>query len=66
MRNAYKILFGKHEVKRPLGRPRRRWKNNIKMYIREIGFGGVYWIHLAQYGDWWRALVIMVMNLLVP
>jgi hypothetical protein len=51
--------------KRPLGRPRRRWENNIKIE-REIGWGGVDWIHLAQDRDQWRALVKTVMNLRVP
>jgi len=48
MRNAYKILVGKSEGKRPLGRPRRRWKDNIRMDIKEIGWEGVDWIHLAK------------------
>jgi hypothetical protein len=52
-RNAYRILVGK----RPLGRPRRRWVDNIKMYLREIGWGGMDWIDLAQNRDQWRALV---------
>jgi hypothetical protein len=46
--NAYKILVGKSEGERPLGRPRRRWMNNIKMDLREIGFDGMDWIYLAQ------------------
>jgi hypothetical protein len=66
MRNAYKSLVGKPEGKRPLGRPRRRWENNIKMDLREIGFGGVDWIHLAQDRNRWRALVNTVMKLWVP
>jgi hypothetical protein len=65
-RNAYRILVGKPEGKRPLGRPRRRWVNNIKMDLREIGWGGVDWNDLAQDRDQWRALVNMVMNLRVP
>jgi hypothetical protein len=48
MRNAYKILFGKSEGKRPLGRPRRRWEDNITMDFREIGWGNVDWVHLSQ------------------
>jgi hypothetical protein len=64
--NAYRILVGKPEGKRPLGRPRRRWVDNIKMDLREIGWGGVDWIDLAQDRDQWRALVNTVMNLLVP
>jgi hypothetical protein len=55
-RNAYRILVGKPEGKRPLGRPRRRWVDNIKMYLKEIGWDGVDWIELAQGRDQWRAL----------
>jgi hypothetical protein len=65
-RNAYRILVGKPEGKRPLGRPRRRWVDNIKMYLREIGWDGVGWIEMAQDRDQWRALVNTVMNLRVP
>jgi hypothetical protein len=65
-RNAYRILVGKPEIKRPLGRPRRRWMYNIKMDLREIGYDGVDWIELAQDRDQWRALMNMVMNLQVP
>jgi hypothetical protein len=65
-RGAYNILVGRPEGRRPLGRPRRRWKDNIKMDLGEIGFGGVDWIHLAQDRDRWRALVNTVMNLRVP
>jgi hypothetical protein len=64
--NAYKILVGKPEGKRPLGRPRRRWVDNIKIDLREIGLEGVIWIDVAQDRDQWRALVNMVMNLQVP
>jgi hypothetical protein len=63
MGHAHKILIGKPEGKRPLGRPRHRWEDNIKMDIREIGLGGVDYIHLAQDRDWWRALVSTLMNL---
>jgi hypothetical protein len=66
MRNAYKILVGKPEGKRPLGRPRRRWMDNIKMDLREIGWNGENWIDLAQDRDQWSALVNTVMNLRVP
>jgi hypothetical protein len=59
-------LVGKPEGKRPLGRPRRKWEDNIKMNLREIGFEGVNWIHLPQERDRWLALVNTVMNLLVP
>jgi hypothetical protein len=62
-RIVYEVLVGKLEGKRPLRRPRRRWKNGIKMYLREIGWGGVEWIHLAQERDRWRAVVNAVMNL---
>jgi hypothetical protein len=65
-RNAYRILVGKPERKRPLGRPRRRWVDNIKMVLRETGWGGMEWIDLAQDGNQWRALVNTVMNLRVP
>jgi hypothetical protein len=56
-RNAYRILVGKPEGKRPLGRPRRRWVDNIKMDLREIEWYGMDWIDLAQDRDQWRALV---------
>jgi hypothetical protein len=63
-RNAYRILVGKPEGKRPLGRPRRRWVDNIKMDLREMGLDGVDWIYMAQDRDKWRALVNTVLNLL--
>jgi hypothetical protein len=66
MRNAYRILVGKPEGKKPLGRPRRRWVENIKMDFRDIGWDGVDWIDPAQDRDQWRALVNTVMNLRVP
>jgi hypothetical protein len=66
VRGAYNILVGRPEGRRPLGRTRRRWGDNIKTYLREIGFGDVDWIHLAQDRDRWRALVNTVMNLRVP
>jgi hypothetical protein len=56
-RTANRILAGKPEGKRPLGRPRRRWVDNIKMDLREIGWNGVDWIDMAQDRDQWRALV---------
>jgi hypothetical protein len=65
-KNAYRILVGKPEGKRPLGRPRHRWSDNIKMVLREIGWAGINWIVLAQDRDQWRALVNTVMNLRVP
>jgi hypothetical protein len=66
VRGAYNILVGRPEGRRALGRPRRRQEDNIKMDLREIGFGDVDWIHLAQDRDRWRALVNTVMNLQVP
>jgi hypothetical protein len=63
--NAYRILLGKQEDKRPLGRPRRRREDNIRMDLREIVWGAVDWIDLAQDRDQWRALVKMVTNLRV-
>jgi hypothetical protein len=57
---------GKPEGKRPLGRPRRRWEDNIQMYILKVGCGGMDWIDLAQNRDRWRALVNEVKNLRVP
>jgi hypothetical protein len=65
-RNAYRILVGMSEEKRPLGRPRRRWVDNIKMELREIGWDGVDWIDMVQDRDQWRAFVITVLNLRVP
>jgi hypothetical protein len=62
-RKVYKVLVVKPEGKRPLGRPRRRWENGIRMVLREIGLGGVDWIRLAQGRDRWRAVVSAVMNL---
>jgi hypothetical protein len=65
-RNAYRILVGKPEGKRPVGRPRRRCVDNIKIDLREIGWDGMDWIDLAQDRDQWRAVVNTVMNLRVP
>jgi hypothetical protein len=62
MRNAYKILVTKLEGKRPIGRPRRRWKDNIGIDVKVRGWGSVDWIHLAQDRDKWGALVETVMN----
>jgi hypothetical protein len=64
--NAYRILVGKPEGKRPLGRYRLGWEDNIKTDLREIGWGGMDWIDLAQDRDQWRALVSTIMNLRVP
>ena len=68
MRNniIYRVLVGKPEGKRPRGRPRRRWEDNIKVDLQEVGCGGMDWIKLAQDRDRWRALVNAVMNLQVP
>jgi hypothetical protein len=65
-RNACRILMGELEGKKPLGRPTRRWVDNIKMGLREIVWDGMDWIDLAQDRDQWRALVNTVMNLRVP
>jgi hypothetical protein len=65
-RNAYRILVGNPEGKRSLGRPRRRWVDNIKIDLRSIEWDGMDWIDLAQDRDMWRALVNTVMNLRVP
>jgi len=66
MRSAYDSLIGKAEEKRPRARPRRRWEDNIRMNLTEIGWEGVEWIHLAQDGDQWRAHADTIMNLRVP
>jgi len=65
-RGVYRDLVGKHEGKRPLGRPRRKWEDNIKMDLEEVVCGGMDWIELAQDRDRWRALVNAIMNLWVP
>jgi hypothetical protein len=65
-RNVYRILVGKPEGRRTLGKPRRRWVDNIKMDLREIGFEGVDWIELAQDRDQRRTLVNTEMDLRVP
>jgi hypothetical protein len=65
-RGVYRILVRKPEGKRPLGRPKRRWEDNIKADLQEVGCGGVDWIGLVQNRDRWRALVNEVMNLRVP
>jgi hypothetical protein len=64
-RKVYKVLVGKPEGKRPLGRPRRRCEDGIRMDLKEIALGDVDWIRLAQDRDWWRAVVSAVMNLRV-
>jgi hypothetical protein len=65
-RSVYRVLVGRPEGKRPLGRPRHRWEDNIKMYLGEIGLNGANWIQLAQDRVLWRACVNTVMNLRVP
>ncbi|KAJ4449379.1 hypothetical protein ANN_00778 [Periplaneta americana] len=65
-RNAYRVLVGRPEGKRPLGRPRRRWEDNIKMDLREVGYDDRDWINLAQDRDQWQAYVRAAMNLRVP
>jgi len=65
-RGIYRVLVGKPEGKRPLGRPRHRWEENIVMDLQEVGCGGMDWIEVAQDRDRWWALVNMVMNLWVP
>jgi hypothetical protein len=65
-RAAYRILVGRPEGRRPLGRSRHRWEDNIKMDLQEVGWEGVDWIDMAQDRDWWRAIVSEVLNLGVP
>ena len=65
-RGVHKVLVGKHEGKRPLGRQRRRWEYNIKTYLEEVGRGCGEWMELAKDRDRWRALVSTVMNFRVP
>jgi len=66
VRNAYKILVGNSDRKRPLGRPKRRWEDSIRMNLREIEWEDVDWMQLAQDRVQWRAVVYMVINLRVP
>jgi hypothetical protein len=65
-RGIYMVLVWKYEGKRPLGRPRHRWENNIKMDLQEVGCGGMDWIELAQDSDRWQAFVSAVINVQVP
>jgi hypothetical protein len=62
-RNADTVLFRNSEGRKPRGRPRRRWEDDIRMYLRELGWDGVDWMHLAQDRDQWRAVVNVVKNL---
>jgi hypothetical protein len=64
--HVYMVLVGRPEGKRPLGRPRSRWEDNIKMDLREIGIDGANWVQVAQDRAQWRACVNTVMNLRVP
>jgi hypothetical protein len=66
MRNAYKILVGKPDGKRPLERPMQRWEDNIKMVLWKTEFRDVDWVNLAQERDWWKALANMVISPWVP
>ena len=65
-KGVHRVLVGKPEGKRPLGRPRRRWEDNIKLDIQEVGCGDMDWIELSQDRDSWRTLLNAVMNLRVP
>jgi hypothetical protein len=65
-RGAYRVLVGRPEGRRPLGRPRHRWEDNIKMDLQEVGWRGMDWINMAQDRDRWRTVVSAVMNLRVP
>jgi len=65
-RDVYRVLVRKPEGKRPLGRPRHRWEDNIKMVLQEVGCVGMDWIELAQDRDRWRALLNAIMNVLFP
>ena len=65
-RSPFKILPGTPTGKRPLGRPRNKWEDNIRMYIKEIGINTRNWVDLAQYRDYWKVLVNVALNLRVP
>ena len=65
-KSVYRVFVGKPEGKKPLGRPRRRWEDNIKVGLQEVGYGVMDWIHVSQDRDMWRALVNSVMKLRIP
>jgi len=65
-KGSYKVLVGKLDGKRPLGSPRHRWEDNIKMDLQEAGCGDMDWIELAQYRDRWRVIIKALMNLRIP
>ena len=65
-RGVYRVLVGKPQGRRPMGRPRRRWEDNIRMHLRQVGCGCVDWMELAQDRNRWRALLSAVMNPRVP
>jgi hypothetical protein len=66
LRGEYRVLVGRHDERIPLGRPRSRWKDNVKIDIEEVGWGSMNWIGLAQDRDSWRAIVNVVIKLLFP
>jgi hypothetical protein len=66
IRGTYRVLVWKPKIKRPFGKPRRKWEDNMKMDLQEVERGGTDWIELAQDRDRWRALVNVVMNFRVP
>jgi hypothetical protein len=65
-RGVYRVFVGRRDGKRPLGRPRHRWENNIEMHLQEVGGGTMDWIAVVQVTDRWRAIVNALMNLRVP
>ena len=65
-RSVFKMLTGKHRGKRPLGKPRRRWEDNIRMDLKQMGISTRNWVDLAQYREYWRAHVNAALNLRIP
>jgi len=65
-RGSYRFWVGRYDGKRPLGRPRRRWEDNVEFDLQKVGWGFVDWVYLTHYRDSWRALVIAVINFLFP